>query len=77
MSRSHSRHEGAAGSRPEAAELREWIEDFVAVHRSHRLEECVAALTQAGFAMPPSDGWERLQEVWDKAQQEVLDNWRF
>jgi hypothetical protein len=77
MGRSFSRRERAAGSRFPADDLRTWIEDWVGVSRSHRFEECTAALRDAGFLLPPSDGWGRLRQVFDKAQVQVLDNWRF
>lgn len=77
VGRSWSHRERATGSRPKAADLREWVEDFVAVTRSHRIEECFAALTEAGFTLPPSDGWERFQAIWDYAQREILDNWKY
>ena len=77
MSRSHPRHERDSGARRPAADLREWIEDWVGVTSSHRFEDCVAALRAAGYLLPPSDGWERLQKVFDAVQVQVLDNWRY
>jgi hypothetical protein len=77
MGRSFSKHERAAGSRLAAADLREWIEDWVGVTRSYSMEECTAALQAAGYLLPPSDGWERLQKVFDEVQVQVLDEWRW
>ena len=77
MSRSVSKREQVADARLSAADLREWIEDWVGVTRSHRFDECVAALRGAGCLLPPSDGWERLQKVFDEVQAQVLDNLRY
>lgn len=77
MSRSQPRRERKPVPRPTAADLRGWVDDFVAVRRTPRFEDCVAALTAAGYQLPPSDGWERLKAVWDEVQVQVLDNWRF
>jgi hypothetical protein len=77
MSRSSPRRNRKKTHRPKASELRVWVDDFLGVNPSARFEDCTAALSAEGYEMPPADGLESLMKVWDEAQVQVLDNWRF